>query len=747
MKRPFLDLFLTFGVCGWAALGQTAVASPTGGLHLVVLSSAALRVTGGDALIEVVGEASGVEVRVNGADATSSFAKDPASGRLRGLVAGLKLGANTVTAKAGAAQTSLTVTNYPLAGPVFSGPHQTPFVCETQSFKLPDGKTLGEARDADCFAPTNVQYLYMPTGSEQLKPLDPSGPRPSDLARTKTSKGADVPYIVRLETGVINRAIYQNAMLAEPGAPLPTPTTTKPGWNQVLVYALGGGCGVAFRQGRGTGGVINGGEMNNDPLTMGYAVASASLNVLGQNCNDVTSAETAMMVKEHFIKEFGPPVHTIGLGGSGGSMQQNLFTENYPGILDGIMPQRSFPDTHTMLISAADCPLFGNYFDGASLSWSEEQKASVMGFPTSAHCAKAWANYLPRWVSPLGAGCAPIGAITRDASGALVIDNKGLIFDPSLYYDPVKNPNGVRCGYYDNAYNIFGKNPDGSARRPLDNVGVQYGLKPFNDGKISFEQFVDLNRKIGGFDSDAKIVPQRMEGSLEAIKIAYATGRMNGGTGLSAVPIIDVRTYTDSSPNFADVHMAYTTEVARARWKAANGSAANFVAWRVPTSPDSPISDLSKSNSPSRQTMRTALAAMDRWLDAIDADTSALPRAQKIVKDKPQDLVDACYTAEMKRVSMHPDNPKDECMTMYPDHSDPRIVAGDSLLRMTLKCTLQPVTPKIYQLKLSADQLAELKAVFPQGVCDYSKPGIGRLPLAGQWLSYPKPGTFEVPFK
>jgi hypothetical protein len=82
---------------------------------------------------------------------------------------------------------------------------------------------------------------------------------------------------------------------------------------------------------------------------------------------------------------------------------------------------------------------------------------------------------------------------------------------------------------------------------------------------------------------------------------------------------------------------------------------------------------------------------------------------------------------------------------MYPDHSDPRIVAGDSLLRMTLKCTLQPVAPKIYRQKLSADQLAELKAVFPQGVCDYSKPGIGRLPLAGQWLSYPKPGTFEVP--
>jgi len=37
---------------------------------------------------------------------------------------------------------------------------------------------------------------------------------------------------------------------------------------------------------------------------------------------------------------------------------------------------------------------------------------------------------------------------------------------------------------------------------------------------------------------------------------------------------------------------------------------------------------------------------------------------------------------------------------------------------------------------LTAEQLATLKTTFPQGVCDYSKPGVGHVPLAGTWLMF-----------
>jgi outer membrane protein len=43
-----------------------------------------------------------------------------------------------------------------------------------------------------------------------------------------------------------------------------------------------------------------------------------------------------MMVKERFAEVYGPPLHTIGSGGSGGAMQQLLIAGAYPGIINGI---------------------------------------------------------------------------------------------------------------------------------------------------------------------------------------------------------------------------------------------------------------------------------------------------------------------------------------------------------------------------------------------------------------------------
>jgi uncharacterized tannase-like protein DUF6351 len=715
----------------------SAASPPQGGadaLRISVLSSAPPRVTGGDALLEIAVPGPGVKVLVNGQDQTAAF-KGEASGPLRGLVTGLKRGDNTVTASVGVAKANLTLTNYPSSGPVFSGPHQTPFVCETHNFKLPDGKTLGPAKDDDCFAPTNVQYLYKPVGQEMLKPLDPNGPRPTDIDQTKTIFGVSAPFIVRLETGVINRAIYQISVLAEPGQKI------SPAWNGALIYAFGGGCGPAYRQGRAVGGGIDGAEVMNDPYTLGFAIASATLNVLGQNCNDVTSAETAMMVKERFIEEFGPVRHTIGLGGSGGSMQQNLIAENYPGILDGILPQRSFPDIATMVANTVDCPLLGRYFETAYAGWTDGQKAAVTGYPSFQHCQKGWSNYQPRWISPLGTGCDSTAFITPDEGAAAGTRGTGITV---ALYDPIKSPTGVRCGYYDNTSTVYGLTTDGKARRPLDNVGVQYGLKALNDGTISFDQFLDLNRKIGGVDADGSYTSQRMTGDLEAIRISYATGRINTGTNLNTIPILDVRVYTDLLTNIYDVHMGYTTEMARARWKAKNGSADNFVAWRVDAGGGGLLESMRIRNSPYRQAMRQAMVAMDRWLDNLAKDAAKTPITARIAKSKPAEVFDACFTASMEKIPMRVGDPKGRCATMYPDHADTRIVAGDSLQRVTLKCALQPVNPKLYKMTLTTAQAQALREVFPDGVCDYTKSPLGLTRFAGSWLSYPKPGEFRV---
>src|SRR5262249_53751635 len=236
-------------------------------------------------------------------------------------------------------------------------------------------------------------------------PLDRNTP-PPDLAQTTTSDGVTVPYVVRREMGTINRAVYLIAFLHQPGQPLPDPWTSIPSWNGKLIYSFGGGCQAGYHQGRSVGGL---GPAPGDPdmshleewqvgykdylLARGYAVAASSLNVFGTSCSDLISAESMMMVKEHFIKRFGLPRYTIGAGGSGGSMQQNMIAQNYPGLLNGIIPGRVYADNITFLQPLFDCELLINAFDNSPLPWTDAQKTAVSGKADFNYCTNNGTRY------------------------------------------------------------------------------------------------------------------------------------------------------------------------------------------------------------------------------------------------------------------------------------------------------------------------------------------------------------------
>jgi hypothetical protein len=59
-------------------------------------------------------------------------------------------------------------------------------------------------------------------------------------------------------------------------------------------------------------------------------------------------------------------------------------------------------------------------------------------------------------------------------------------------------------------------------------------------------------------------------------------------------------------------------------------------------------------------------------------------------------------------------------------HGNPRIAAGEPLREDVLKCGLKPLVPSEYPQPLTADQARRLSAIFPQGVCDYSRRGVGK---------------------
>ena len=703
-------------------------------LSVEVVSSQPHLVTGGSALIAVQHDADddmSPRLRLNDSPvelpADTETISDEAGTTTRFLLTGLSEGNNNLEVDIGQSSASLTLTNYPGSGPVISGPRQQPYLCldslaervngegnregdrEPRRFAIGNGEFLDTTQqDAECSLPTRFDYVYRSTGEEVFLPLPDDNTVPANVLMTQTSNGAEVPFIVRLETGTLNRAIYQIAMLHDPATPAPSALTPNQGWNQRLLYTFGGGCEAGYFQGTGTGGVLR-----ESVLAQGYAIASSTLNVNAQGgCNDVVSAETAMMVKEHVTKYYGEPVHTIGSGGSGGAMQQLLIAGAYPGILDGLLVGLTFSDAVTYFTDAQECSgPWRNYANAPANNLDEDTRTAIGGWPNWYLCDQSLGSR-PDRISPF------------DCPSEI---------PPGMEYHPQTNPTGIRCSIYDGMRNVFGERPHPDpaisrsvARSPHDNVGVQYGLVALNEGLIDKTQFLDINQNFGGWDIDYQRTDARTQGDPQAIRAAYETGRItNGGAGLSRVPIIDDRPYLDHQGNFHASIYSFTT---RARLQRDNGHADNYVIRRHPA-------ELSLADE--------NLSLMNQWLDAIKATREELPMLQRIVQAKPEALSDDCFTAEGERIVEEAtfntgrlyDNTAGRCNQLYPPHAGLRLVAGGPLTNDVMKCQLKAIDYDDYRVTFNDEEKTRLNDIFPEGVCDWSRPGVGQ-GSNQTWLSF-----------
>jgi hypothetical protein len=522
---------------------------------------------------------------------------------------------------------------------------------------------------------------------------------------------------VRVETGTINRAIYETAVLHDPTTET-TPTPFKPpaAWNHRLVYTLGGGCvGGWYIQGASIG---NGGILEDLMLRQGYGLAASTLNVYGNNCQDLLAAETLMMVRERSIENFGPVALTIGYGCSGGSEAAQPISDEYPRLLNGILVGCSFPEVVAAMVNnITDADLFLHYLNtNATLSWSDAQIEAATGYPTVTT------------LSTIGPG----NAVRVKAQGGTC----NAIIPKSVQYDAKTNPTGIRCDLYDHLVNVFGRDPStGFARRPIDTIGVQYGLEALNLGAITKQQFLDLNRNIGGYDNDGNCVSTRTVGDVAAIEAAYLSGRITyGGLGMRRTPIIDYRGYVDQPENSNEVHSRFHSFSMRQRLLEANGNFNNQV-MLVEDGSTTTGNGLFSDTSP---VLSHALTQMDEWLTKYLADGTSTPLPVKINRAKPSDLVDACFTQKgtVKIAEQQVYQLDTTCNQLYPAFSTPRMVAGEPLANNVLKCQLMPIDLSLYKVRFTASEAAQLKAIFPQGVCDYSQPGVGQQPPDGTWQAF-----------
>lgn len=676
----------------------TPNAEPT--IKLAIMSSPADRVMGTTALVQLellkFDPEARLRVTANGTDVSHLFRADAATGHFLGNVEGIRPGANEVVATYGAYTTTLTLTAYPRTGPVFSGPHQEPFVCGFGSFTRLGGGTIVSLEDGKCSGRTLVSYFYRNTsgGNTGFNPATTTA-YPANMAYL-TINGKQVPFLVRLESGTVNRTVYQSAILHDAlNEPVPSPSSRPAGWNGKLVYTTMGGCGA------------NGNQQGNDFITLinpdymaqGYAAVSSTLNNAAFNCNDVLAAESVMAVKEQFAKSYGHPTYTVGFANTTGDGAQPLqVADNYPGLFDGVITTQVLPDTTTgMLMKLFDARVLNNFFNANSASWTTAQRLAVTGFRAIGNVAfhSTEANRM----DPLLAANYPAAVTNR--------------------YDPVNNRTGVRATPFDAARNVWGVNAEGHALRPLDNTGVQYGLRALNEGAITVDQFLTLNEQVGGLDRDFQPQAARTEGDLAAIERGYKSGRiLGGGGGLAATPIIDRRNYVDAVNN---LHMKVHSYSLRERLLKANGHADNHVI----------LSQSGVIGAPE------TLAAMDAWLTAVLADTTdGRTRAQKVALNRPADLKDACWVGATKTEEPQTAFGASTCNTAYPSGRTPRMVAGGPLAEDIVKCQLKAADPADYTVAFTAAEWTRLQAAFPAGVCDWSKSGVGQQPLAGTWLSF-----------
>jgi hypothetical protein len=664
------------------------------GLRIKVLSTRADLISGGKALVAIRGTHSLHGLKVKAAGKSQSKRFKLVDGTPEGVVKDLPRGGSRIVVRQQRNGARLQLTNHPIGGPVLSGPQLKPWHC-------PQGAT-----NTKCDQPPSYSYLYMPTNGSSLQPYNPGNP-PSDVATTTTDQGVKVPFIVRVEQGYIDRDQYEIAALFQPGKSW-TATRPQKQFNGKLLITHGFGCGVEYQTGEAPS-VTDGTAAA--ALGRGFATMSNSLDNSIHNCNIAVQAESLSMTKEHLIDNYGPLRYTIGVGCSGGSLAVQWISNAYPGIYQGILPSCSFPDAWSSATQFLDYHQTLRYFDdpglwGAGVAWTQPQMAAVEGGPDGVKNAQ----------------------VSDAAQFHVVIptDRCGGTTDADRY-NPKTNPGGVRCTIQDAAINIFGPRPmsewtpqeqqigHGFAATPVDNVGVQYGLGALQKGQITPAEFADLNKKVGGLDPDANYTKRRVRANHAVLRNAYRSGMINEGNNLNKTAIIDCR-----GPNPGLFHDAYRAFAVRARLDREHGAHGNQLIWEGPV-------DLSADP----KCELNSFLAMDQWLRSVEKDHSDAPLAKKIVHDNPG-LTDRCYDGTGHKLSNRLCPPGEVNV-----EGTPRTVAGDSITTDANKCQLKPLDRSAdYGPRPFTDaEWNKLKAVFPNGVCDYSKPGVeqqGTIP----WQTY-----------
>lgn len=599
----------------------------------------------------------------------------------------------------------------------------------------------------DCNHPTRAKYYYLSEEDQRFYPLED---RKHTIAKIMVGDRW-LDFIVRIETGTINRHFYAIAVLRGINESLDRPDGSH--WNKKLIYQFRGGVGIGKRQGNIKPSDIL--KRRKQQLSEGYAVVYSSANQTSNHYNMWLAEDTALRLKRQFSALYGEPIYTVGIGGSGGAIQQFLLAQNNSEILDGIIPLYSYPDMVSQTIYVLDCEPLEYFFDVVDQNnsrWNSWQRRSAVEGLSASEDATNLFTVMTKAAGFLGGSFSNIESGFNGASECVqswrgltpLIHNPTFVHFANNFSKEVQAK--VHWTHWEDLSQFYGRDESGYAQSTWDNVGVQYGLEALVKGDLSLGEFLRLNRKVGGWinpddmepeklwllqgdvfpidlsfwshhnqslSSSAEAPAQRTHGSVDAIGAAYKSGHVF--LGKLDIPILDVRHYLDDE---LDMHHSSASFMTRSRMIKAQGTADNHIIWM---------------SNAAHNPVNLAFTVMDEWLMSAVGNPS-----RDVIAARPISAQDTCFDHEGQVIAQGEEvwhgewnaQPTGKCMQVYPSYKTSREIAGGPISGDVFKCQRQSITAAIsagvYGELDMWPHLEALETTFPEGVCDYRLADLGR---------------------
>ena len=310
----------------------------------------------------------------------------------------------------------------------------------------------------------HARRLPVPDDERAVQAACPPTAAARPTSRHDDARRPTAPYVVRWERGTIDRFIYCIAMLAPPAILPPAPGR----------LALESPADLLLRRRRG-----------DRPQQGRWAPPDASrrprasqrlrgrvLDRQPSPASTTTSRSPArprLMMKEHFIEGYGVPLYMVGIGGSGGGIQQYVYGQNHPGLIDAAIP-------HTPTRTWSRSPSMSVTANCSSTSWTSRTRATRCGRTgRTGHCSKASMPATPSRIPTRARRPSECVNGWRGLTPLVLNPHFGSAVEPELD-DRGRDGHGQVDALRRPAQHLR-RQADGFARANWDNVGVQYGLQ------------------------------------------------------------------------------------------------------------------------------------------------------------------------------------------------------------------------------------------------------------------------------